>query len=115
MTLDPEANRYVKYIRNIRTIQVTYKPALVMLKTSLSGRVAGTQHADDAFLLTSAKTVVWILRCNRHRCPPSVLGTLHRAPVLLHMLHTLHNQHKVCISLSPRVHNESYKGYSTTG
>lgn len=28
MTLDPEANRYVKYIRNIRTIQVKYTPVL---------------------------------------------------------------------------------------
>ena len=26
MTLDPAANRYVKYIRNIRTIQVTSEP-----------------------------------------------------------------------------------------
>lgn len=36
MTLDPAANRYVKYIRNIRTIQVRHLPMLSLLVFQLS-------------------------------------------------------------------------------
>lgn len=96
MTLDPAGNRYIKYIRNIRAIQVLmcsticmHAPLTVLARVPLAMRFPSNEHApllelDNSGLLHVALQDYLVRRADRHSIPKVDNTNVDRSVATIH-------------------------------